>query len=51
MKKTNKERGAALVGIEMRNKSDLEPLIERMRAIPLSFRKLSGDDPLYDHIV
>ena len=30
----------------MRNKSDLEPLAQRMRAIPLSFRKLSSYDPL-----
>ena len=51
MKKTNKERGAALVGIELKDKADLEPLLERMRQIPLNFRTLGSEEILYDYLV
>ncbi|HEY8803359.1 MAG TPA: threonine ammonia-lyase IlvA [Candidatus Dormibacteraeota bacterium] len=51
MKKTNKERGAALVGIELRDKADLEPLLQRMRQIPLNFRTLGSEEILYDYLV
>jgi len=34
IKKTNKERGAALVGIELKDKADLEPLLDRIAADP-----------------
>ncbi len=51
MKKTNKEKGAALVGIELKDKKDLEPLIERMKAIELNFTKITSSDLLYDYIV
>src|ERR1700716_4553899 len=37
MKKTNKERGAALVGIELSDRADLEPLLERMGEIELNW--------------
>ncbi|MDQ6709557.1 MAG: threonine ammonia-lyase IlvA [Candidatus Dormibacteraeota bacterium] len=51
MKKTNKERGAALVGIELKNKADLEPLLERMASIQLNFRPLGSEELLYDYLV
>src|SRR5436305_102200 len=51
MKKTNKEKGAALVGIELKDKKDLEPLLKRMEQIPLNFRPLGSEDLLYDYIV
>jgi threonine dehydratase len=51
IKKTNKERGAALVGIELRNKADLAPLLRRMEEIQLTFRRLSSEELLYDYIV
>jgi threonine dehydratase len=51
IKKTNKERGAALVGIELRNKSDLAPLLQRMEEIQLNFRRLGSEELLYDYIV
>src|SRR5439155_1759822 len=44
IKKTNKERGAALVGIELKDKADLEPLLRRMEQIPLNFRPLGSED-------
>jgi threonine dehydratase len=51
IKKTNKERGAALVGIELKNKADLEPLLRRMEAIQLNARRLGSEELLYDYIV
>ncbi len=51
IKKTNKEKGPALVGIELKSKQDLEPLMERMKAIELKFTKVTQDDLLYDYLV
>jgi threonine dehydratase len=51
MKKTNKERGAALVGIELRDKADLAPLQERMRESQLNCRLLSSEELLYDYLI
>ena len=50
-KKTNKERGAALIGIELRSRNDLEPLLERMDAIHLNYRRLRSDEVLYEYLV
>ena len=51
IKKTNKERGAALVGIELRDKADLAPLLGRMEEIQLACRRLSSDELLYDYLI
>ena len=51
MKKTNKERGAALVGVELRDKADLAPLLERMREAQLNCRQLSSEELLYDYLI
>lgn len=51
MKKTNKEKGPALVGIELRDQSDLPPLLSRMDAIELKYTKLSEKDMLYAYLV
>jgi threonine dehydratase len=51
IKKTNKERGAALVGIELRDKADLEPLLKRMEQIQLNFRVLGSEELLYQYLV
>ena len=51
IKKTNKERGAALVGIELRSRDDYPALLERLVALHLAFRELSSSDVLYHHLV
>lgn len=51
MKKTNKERGAALVGIELKDRKDLEPLLQRMKEIELDFQILTSDEMLYDYLI
>ena len=51
MKKTNKERGAALVGIELKDKADLAPLLQRMDEIQLNHRPLESEELLYDYLI
>lgn len=51
MKKTNKEKGPALVGIELKDKKDLEPLMQRMKEIELNFRIIDNNELLYQYIV
>jgi threonine dehydratase len=51
MKKTNKEKGAALVGIELKKKEDLDPLLERMRKAEINFTVLSDKELLYSYII
>ncbi len=51
MKKTNKERGAALIGIELRDAADLEPLLRRMDDIQLNHRRLGTGELLYDYLI
>ncbi|MDQ6743889.1 MAG: threonine dehydratase, partial [Candidatus Dormibacteraeota bacterium] len=51
MKKTNKERGAALIGIELKSRADLEPLLVRMGEIQLNWRLLSSEELLYDYLI
>ena len=51
IKKTNKERGTALVGIELRDRADLEPLLRRMREIQLNCRRLGDEELLYDYLI
>ena len=51
IKKTNKEKGPALVGFELRDKKDLEPLLKRMKDIELQFTVLKSDDLLYQYLI
>lgn len=51
MKKTNKEKGAALVGIELKDRNDLEPLLKRLEKFGINYQKLSDKEMLYDYII
>lgn len=51
MKKTNRESSAALIGIELHDKHDFNPLLERMLNIGINFRLLSNKELLYDYII
>ncbi|MCC2625873.1 MAG: ilvA [Burkholderiales bacterium] len=51
MKKTNRESGAALVGIELYDKHDFSPLLERMEKTGINFRLLSNKELLYSYII
>lgn len=51
IKKTNKEKGPALVGIELQNASNYKSLLARMDKIGLQYRILLQDDMLYQYLV
>lgn len=51
IKKTNKEKGPALIGVELRNKKDLKPLLKKMSTSGLNFRKISTHDLLYQYLI
>lgn len=50
VKRNNRETGAALVGIELGNPADLEPLLERMQASPLQYERLDPGSPAYRYL-
>lgn len=51
LKRTNKEKGPALVGIELKDPSDLKPLMSRMDKIGLKFKKITSDDLVFNLLV
>jgi threonine dehydratase len=51
MKKTNREKGAALVGIELKDKKDYDPLLERMKEAGIIFEVLADKELLYNYLV
>jgi threonine dehydratase len=51
MKKTNKDAAPALVGIELRQKSDYTRLLQNMRAFQVNFTEINKDDALFGYLV
>lgn len=51
IKKNNKENGPALVGIELKDKADYEPLIERMVKNEIKYKLLQSDDLLFNYLI
>ncbi|WP_432493124.1 threonine ammonia-lyase IlvA [Kineococcus gypseus] len=51
VKRSNRETGPALVGIEIPSKDELPALLERMAAAPPSFERISATEPLYRYLL
>ncbi len=51
IKKSNKEKGPALVGIELKDRSDYKPLIERMNKNEIKYKLISSDDLLFNYLI
>jgi threonine dehydratase len=51
IKKNNKEKGPALVGIELKDKSDYDPLIERMKSNEIKYKLIHSDDLLFNYLI
>lgn len=51
IKKTNKENGPALVGIELANRADYESLVERMKEFKFEIIELNNDQTLFEYLV
>ena len=50
-KRTNRERGPALVGLELKYKADFEPLIERMKAANVQFEYINDKPDLFEFLI
>jgi threonine dehydratase len=50
-KKHNKDNGPALVGIELKNKHDYEPLIKRMQEKGIMYMELNKDRTLFNLLI
>ena len=51
MQKHNKETGPALVGVELKNKSDYQNLLLNLDRYQINYTELSKNDTLYSYIV
>lgn len=51
VKKNNRETGPALVGLELARREDLEPLLERLDALPARVERLHPDQALFRFLV
>lgn len=51
IKKNQRERGPALVGIELRHREDYAALLERMRVYRFDFREINSDPTLFEYII
>jgi threonine dehydratase len=51
MQKTNKERGPALIGIELKFKKDYVQLMEKMRGHHIDFSEINKDDKMFGYLV
>lgn len=51
MKKNNKDTGPALVGIELHETGDFQPLIERMKSSGFQYSELNKDRVLFSHLI
>jgi threonine dehydratase len=50
-KKTNRETGPAVVGIELKNREDFEPLIQRMDAQSIVYEYLNDQPDLFQFLI
>jgi threonine dehydratase len=50
-KKTARERGPALVGIELRHKEDFEPLLARMKEHNMQFEYINNKPDLFEFLI
>ncbi len=51
VKKTSKDRGSALVGIELTKKEDLEPLLKKMNEAGIHYTLIKSSDLLYSYLI
>lgn len=51
IKKTERERGPALVGIELNSPSDYQPILDKMRQFNFDFIELNKEQTLFEYLV
>lgn len=51
IKKTQRESGPALVGIELKARADYEPLLARMKEYSFDYKEVNNDQTLFEYLV
>ncbi len=51
VKRNSKEKGPALIGIELAKREDLKPLLDKMKKLQIRYTKITADDPLYSFVL
>lgn len=51
IKTNNKEKGPALVGLELQNLKDLKPILNKLKQFNFAFKKIEIDHPLYSYLI
>ena len=51
IKKNNRESGPALVGIELKNKSDYQSMVSRMKERKIDYKELSAIEKEFKYLV
>jgi threonine dehydratase len=51
LKKNAKEKGPALIGIELARREDLQPLLDKMSQLQIRYTKVTSGDPLYSFLL
>ncbi|RZL61850.1 MAG: threonine dehydratase, partial [Pedobacter sp.] len=51
IKKTERESGPALVGIELKDRTDYSSLVERLKEFKFDFVELNNDKTLFEYLV
>src|SRR5690606_41654070 len=51
IKKTQRERGPALVGIELQDVADYTALVDRMREHRFGFKEVNNDPTLFEYLI
>ena len=51
IKKTNKNFGPALIGIELASKNDFEPLVERLNALGVKYEYINENNQLFEILI
>lgn len=51
IKKTERERGPALIGIELRNSEDYSALLDRMTANRFEYKEVNKDPTLFEYLI
>lgn len=51
MQKTNKEKGPALIGVELKSREDYDQLLENMKKYQINYTELNKDDTLFSYLV
>lgn len=51
MQKTNKESGPALIGIELKSRTDYDLLIRNMQRVQINYTELNKNDTLFSYLV